>query len=92
MFDLLSFLTKLLSGLDVDVIESDAKDWLATKGQEYPDLKDKSDALSAYLSERFAAVKPELDPAKIASTIKALVPELLSGETGIDPNAHHGMV
>jgi hypothetical protein len=92
VFDLFSFLSKLLSGIDVDSIEEQGRDWLATKGLEYPDLKDKTDALASFLSSQFAAAKPELDPAKIAATVKALVPELLSGETGVDPNAGHGVV
>lgn len=92
MFDLLTFISKLLGGLDLDSIEAAGKDWLATQGQNYPDLNDKAEAASLFLSAKLAEAKPELDPAKIAETVKTLIPELLKGETGIDPDSHHGMV
>jgi hypothetical protein len=92
MFSLLTFLSKLLGGLDVDAIEAAGKEWLDTKGHQYPDIEEKTLAASAFLSAKLQEAKPELDPAKIVETVRILIADLLQGETGIDPDAHHGMV
>lgn len=88
-FNILGFLTGFLSGLDIPHIESSAVAWLETKGAEYPDLKDRTDAFAAWLQTTIAEAAPELDPATMANTLKGIAEDIVHGAAGVDPQAGH---
>lgn len=91
-FDILTFLTKILGGLDVPGLDAKAAAWLTEKGAEYPDIKDRADALAAYLHDTLTQLAPELDPDKMRNTILGIARDIVSGDTGVDPGAWHGGV
>ena len=89
-FDLFSFLSKLLSGLAVGGLDARVLDWLNQKGQEYPDLKDRTDALAAFITQVVTEATPELDPATMANTIKGIAADIVHGQAGVDPASWQG--
>lgn len=91
MFSLSSFLTMFLGGLDIPDISDQAAAWLKEKGAEYPDIKDRADALAVWLQQTIAEANPELEPEKMANTLKGIAQDIVSGTAGVDPGAHHGM-
>jgi len=91
-FDILSLLSKLLGGIDTDSLESRGQEWLDVHGAEYPDAAALKQALSEFIATELAAAKPGLDPETIKDTIYGVASDILRGNAGVDPNAHHGMV
>lgn len=88
-FNLLGFLTAFLGGLDIPHVERNAVGWLETKGAEYPDLKERADALAAWLGTTISEAAPELDPASMANTLKGIAADVVHGAAGVDPQAGH---
>lgn len=91
-FDLLSFLSSLLGGIDVGSLEARGQTWLEEHVADYPDLDTAKEALSAFLTAELQAAKPELDAAKIKDTIYGVASDIIRGSAGVDPKASHGMV
>jgi truncated hemoglobin YjbI len=91
-FDLLDFLTRMLGGLDVEAISTAATDWLREKGAQYPDLKERADALAAHLTQTLEEVAPSLDPTKLAGTIKGIAQDIVNGTAGLDNDSWMGSV
>lgn len=91
-FDILTFLTKILGGLDVPGLDQKAAAWLTDKGAEYPDIKDRADALAAFLSDTLTELAPELDPAKMRNTLIGIARDVVSGAAGVDHDAWRGML
>lgn len=91
-FDLLTFLGKFLSGFSVPDIGEKVQAWLEEKGAEYPDLKDRTAALAAWLEVTLADAEPELDPATAKNTLLGIASDIVHGVAGVDPGAWHGGV
>lgn len=92
MFDLFKFIEGLLSGLAVEGLQGRVLDWLNTKAEQYPDLKDRIKALSDFIAQTITEASPELDPATMAATIKGIATDIVNGATGVDPKAYQGSV
>lgn len=92
MFDLLTFLEKMLGGLDVPDIGLRASAWLKEKGDEYPDLRSRTDALAAWLAATIAEAEPELDPAQMRDTLWGIASDVVNGTAGISKSSWKGMV
>ena len=86
-FDLLEFVAGMLGGLNLDDISAKASAWLREKGAEYPDIKDRTDALEAYLKGTLIESTPNLDPARLANTIKGIASDIVNGTAGVDPDS-----
>lgn len=91
-FDILTLLTKIRGWLDVPGLDAKAAAWLSEHGAEYPDIKDRADALAAYLHDTLTQLGPELDPAKMRHTLLGIARDVVSGDAGVDYGASHGMV
>ena len=89
-FDILTLLTKILGVVDVPGLDAKAAAWLSEKGAEYPDIKDRADALAAYLHDTQLA--PELDPDKMRNTLIGIARDIVSGDAGVDHSAWQRMV
>ena len=89
-FNILAFLQSFLGGLDVPDIELKAVQWLQAKGQEYPDLEDRTDALADFLKSTIAEAQSGLDPATMANTLKGIAADVVNGNAGIDREAGGG--
>ena len=87
VFDILTFLKGFLSGLNVPGIEERAVSWLEENGEKYPDLKERTDALASWLTATLVEASPELDPERMANTIKGIAADVVSGAAGVDPEA-----
>jgi hypothetical protein len=85
MLNLLSFLTKVLGGLDIPGIEEKAVSWLKEKGVEYPDLRERADAFASWLSATIS--EAELDPATMKDTLWGIASDVVHGTAGVDPEA-----
>lgn len=86
-FNLLAFLNGILGGLKVDGIQEKAVAWLKQAGTDYPDVKDRTDALEAWLRATVAEASPALDPASMEATIKGIAADIVKGTAGVDPDA-----
>lgn len=92
-FDIITFLTSIfVRGLNVPGLDEKATAWLAEKGAEYPDIKDRADALATYLHDTLTELAPELDPDKMRNTLIGIARDVVSGAAGVDHGAWHGMV
>lgn len=89
-FNILSFLQAFLGGLDVPDIELKAVEWLETKGQQYPDLEERTKELAEFLKTTIAEAHPALDPAAMANTLKGIAADVVNGNAGIDREAGGG--
>ena len=89
-FDLLTFLSKVIGGLDMPNLEAKVQTWLDEKGSEYPDLKDRTEAHAAWISATLAEAEPELDPATMKNTILGVAADIVHGTAGVDPGAWQG--
>ncbi len=89
-FNILEFLKAFLGGLEVPDIENKAVEWLETKGEEYPDLQERTAALSDWLKVTIAEAQPNLDPAAMANTLKGIAADIVNGNAGIDREAGGG--
>jgi hypothetical protein len=88
-FNLLQFLSMFLGGLKIDGIEQAAVTWLKEKGANYPDLSSRADALAAWLHTTIAESTSELDPSKMAFTLRGIAADVVSGAAGVDHKAGH---
>lgn len=86
-FDLLKFITGFLGGFDIPDIDAKITTWLAQEGVKYPDLKDRADALSGWLSGVLAETALALDPKAMAETVKTIARSIVNGTAGVDPDA-----
>lgn len=89
-FDLLTFLARALGGFEVSGIEAKTSAWLAEKGDEYPDLKSRTDALAAWLGATLEESLPELDPATMKNTLAGIAADVVHGTAGVDPGSWQG--
>ena len=90
MFDLLLFLQRVLGGLDIPGIEDRAVAWLKEKGDEYPDLRLRTDALAAWLQETIAESATNLDPTTMRDTLWGIASDVVHGTAGTDRAAWMG--
>jgi len=90
IFDLLTFLRTILAGFNVSGIEEQALAWLKEKGEEYPDLRSRTDALAAWLGTTLAEASPNIDPDKMRDTLWGIASDVVHGTAGIDPAAWQG--
>jgi hypothetical protein len=88
--DLLTIITSLLGGLNVTDAGGKAAAWLNEFGAGYPDVRSRTDAMTAWLMGVVAEAKPELDPQKLRDTLWGVASDIVNGAAGIDPGAHHG--
>jgi len=91
-FDLLSFFTRLLGGLNISGLEAQAVSWLKEQGAKYPDLAERTDALAIWLQTTIAEATPGLAPEAIANTAKGIATDIVNGTAGVDPDAWQGGV
>lgn len=89
-FDLLSFLTLILGGLNVQGLDQKIAAWLAAEGVKYPDLRDRADALAAWISQTLQASIPNLDPVAMKDTLWGIASDIVHGTAGVDPGAWQG--
>ena len=90
LFDIVSFLTPFFSGHGVPHLAAEADKWFAEKGQDYPDLRDRTEALAAFL--RGEVEKAGLDAAKMKDTLWGLASDVSNGRGGVDKQAWQGGV
>jgi hypothetical protein len=86
-FSVSEVLAKILQGwhLNLEAVLAEAD---RIKAQ-YPDLTDRINAFEDWL---IAQVKPHLDPAKIANTLRGVAADIMSGMSGVDHDAWRGSV
>lgn len=86
-FDLFMFLNVFLGGFNVPELGSKVSAWLAAEGERYPDLKDRTDALSAWLVTVLSEAEPNMNPAAMKATVLTIAKSIVQGTAGIDPDA-----
>jgi hypothetical protein len=89
MFDLATWLTKIIGPWGLQGVVDDIVAFCETKKNEYPDVAKYTGAIEVFLKEKLA---PYLDPVKDALMIKAIASVIASGMTGTDPDAWTGSV
>ena len=87
-FNLLDFLARALGGLNISGIEARVQAWLETQGQEYPDLKERTAALAAWLKEVVA--ESDFDPGTMRDTLYGVASDIIRGMSGVDHGAWQG--
>jgi len=90
-FDLLTFLSRALGGFDVAGIDAKAQAWLTEKGSEYPDLKERADALAAWLGATLNEASPELDPEQMRGTLLGIAQDVVRGTSGVNYDSWRGI-
>lgn len=90
MFDLLSFLTRVLGGFGIPGIEETVLNWLHEKGDDYPDLRERTDALAIWLETTLAESAPNLEPETMRNTLKGIAADVIYGNAGVDPKSWMG--
>jgi hypothetical protein len=91
-FDLLAFLKTVLGGLNVNDIETRVLAWLKDAEAKYPDLRDRVDALVAWLTSTLAEVIPALVLTSMKDTIWGIASDIIHGTAGVDPKSWEGGV
>jgi hypothetical protein len=90
LFELVAFLERFLGGLNIPGIESRAISWLEEKGQEYPDVKERTDALAAWLSTTISEAHPALDVTTMKNTLYGIAQDVINGTAGVDRGSWMG--
>ena len=91
MFDLLKFLQAVLGGFSIPGIEDRAVAWLKEKGDEYPDLRSRTDALAAWLQETLAESEAGLDPTAMRDTLYGIASDVVHGTAGVSRTSWQGI-
>jgi len=84
LFELATFLTRMLGGLDVPGIQEQVVTWLKEKGAEYPDLKDRTDALASFIAGTIVSAGAAMDPLTMSATIKGIAEDIVNGTNGVN--------
>jgi len=91
-FNIFTFLSTLLGGLDVPDLETKVVAWLENEAAKFPDLTARIKALEEWITAELEAVIPQLVLSTMKNTIFGIATDIIHGTATVDPGAWKGMV